>query len=245
MSTLTPSKMCKGGINNKPPTTPRPGPPGAQSTPAVVVDEHSIVNLKNRARFYNSSMIGQRYPDSQLQVITGRFISGVWMMGNNYRSKSKLYGAYPPAYMPRMETLFLDKMNGRVLHVFSGSLPPGQYTRVDINQEAEINGDAHNLYGLLSKHQHDHDSSLPLSYDVIFADPPYSAKDAKNYGTKMINRKKVLKECSLCLKPGGFIVWLDTVFPMFRKDELHICGLIGIIRSTNHRVRTAFIFRKA
>ncbi len=201
-----------------------------------------MITLQNRAKFYNESVFGVKYPDSHLSSVTGKFISGVWMGGQNYKSKTKFYGAYPAGYLNRIETLFLDKMSGRVLHVFSGSLPAGEYTRVDLIQEADIKGDVHNLKDLLFEH---HGVGPGMNYDIIFADPPYSIEDAKKYGTKMVNRKKVLQQCAMCLKPGGFIVWLDIVFPMFRKDELNICGLINIIRSTNHRVRTAFIFRKA
>ena len=46
------------------------------------------------------------------------------------------------------------------------------------------------------------------------------------------------------MKPGGNLVWLDQAWPMFRKDELRIWGVICVIRSTNHRVRAVFIFEK-
>jgi hypothetical protein len=60
----------------------------------------------------------------------------------------------------------------------------------------------------------------------------------------MVNRNKVLSECVKVLEPSGFIVWLDQVLPMFRKTELKMCGVIGMVKSTNHRFRVVTLFRK-
>ena len=53
----------------------------------------------------------------------------------------------------------------------------------------------------------------------------------------MINRNKVIKECSKVLNKDGYLVWLDQVLPMFRKDDLKMWLTIGMVRSTNHRFR--------
>ncbi len=60
----------------------------------------------------------------------------------------------------------------------------------------------------------------------------------------MVNRNRVLKECSKIVEPGRFIAWLDQVLPMFRKAELHMCGVIGVVKSTNHRFRVVTLFEK-
>ena len=60
----------------------------------------------------------------------------------------------------------------------------------------------------------------------------------------MIKRNTVLHQCYLVLDEGGYIVWLDQVLPQFTKQELHLCGVIGIVRSTNHRFRVVSIFKK-
>jgi SAM-dependent methyltransferase len=123
-----------------------------------------------------------------------------------------------------------------ILHLFSGSLDdsiPG--IKLDIKgKNGVIEKDAEKLSGAFSEGR----------FDLILADPPYSNEDALHYGTPMINRNKVVSECYKILKPGGFLVWLDQVFPMFRKTEFKLVGTIGIIRSTNHRVRCVFIFQK-
>ena len=60
----------------------------------------------------------------------------------------------------------------------------------------------------------------------------------------MVNRNKVIKECYKILRPGGFLIWLDQVLPMYRKDEFSIIGVIGMVKSTNHRFRVIVIFQK-
>ena len=46
------------------------------------------------------------------------------------------------------------------------------------------------------------------------------------------------------LPAGAFIVWLDQVLPMYRKAELKIEAVIGIVGSTNHRFRVLTVFRR-
>ncbi len=128
--------------------------------------------------------------------------------------------------------------SARVLHLFSGSLGPGAYTRVDIR----ANGAAAVLPDVCADAHH-----LPFiagSFDLILADPPYSGEDATRYGTAMVDRKKVFDECTRVLAPGGHLVWLDMVHPMFRKSALKQWGQIGIVRSTNHRYRVTTMFER-
>lgn len=163
-------------------------------------------------------------------------VIGVWMEGNNYRNKSRLYGAYPPSYLKRMRLLFHDDFKrGRVLHLFSGSIrpEPGE-TTFDINPDMhpDIVGDAECVNGYFVD---------PPLFSVIFADPPYDHNYVK-YGTEPVNKKKVVKSCADILKPGGFLVWLDTIIPIWSKaDGWRLRGTISIIQSTNHKVRVASI----
>lgn len=182
------------------------------------------LTLAERAELYHKA-----FPDFPPLRVDSRWIDGMWVLGNNYRG-SGYYGAYPPQYLRRVMGLFPDAE--RVLHLFSGSLPPGNYLRFDV-KGGDVTGDAEQL----STHFHE-------CFDLILADPPYTAEDANHYGSPMVNRTKVLQECEAVLEHGGYIVWLDQVLPMFRKDQLHLCGLIGIVRSTNHRFRVTSIFKK-
>jgi len=178
-------------------------------------------SLKERAEFY-----ARTFPNFPAPRADDRWLDTIWVLGNNYKGNG-YYGAYPPNYVRRITSMFPDAE--RTLHLFSGSLPDGDYFKFD-----KDTGDAHHLSNYFE----------PRTFDFIMADPPYSAEDAEHYGTPMIKRNTVLRECKNVLEVGGYIVWLDQVLPMFRKDELHLCGLIGIVRSTNHRFRVASIFRK-
>jgi hypothetical protein len=186
--------------------------------------------LADRVEFYNNGTMGRRYPDSHLWVRTR--ILGIWLLGNDYRSRSGYYGSYPPQYLARVTTLFPDSK--KVLHLFSGSLPAGDYVRFDLNDQADVQGDAHHLQQYFE----------PAAFDCIYADPPYSKEHAKRYGTPMVNRKKVLNGCSHILQPGGFVIWLDTVWPQVANARLEQVGTINVLRSQNHVVRNIFISQK-
>lgn len=202
------------------------------------VYEYSIRDIQ---RCYNTRF-GEKYPDSVLHCPTGRWVSGMWVLGNNYRNKSKLYGAFPPGILNRIYAMF--PFVGSTLHVFSGSLskveleqefPFTTHTLLDINpvdKEGVIVTDAEKMI-----------SEIGDCYDFILADPPYDQEDAKKYGYPSVNKKKVLYQCYECLNEGGFLCWLDTRVPMFRKDMFDWIGAVGVIRSTNHRVRVLSIFR--
>lgn len=173
------------------------------------------------------------YPRSLFISEDGRIV-GTWIMGNNYHVKSKYYGGYPATYLKRIKAIFPDK--NKVLHLFSGlvdlDIIPGD--TVDINKELNPTylDDAQTL------------KKVPLTkYDLVLADPPYSVEDAEHYKTTMIKRNVVLKNLSR-LKPGTHVVWLDQVLPMYRKDIFSIEGVIGIVKSTNHRFRVITIFRR-
>ena len=124
----------------------------------------------------------------------------------------------------------------KVLHLFSGSLPPGDYVRFDCREELapDVLGQAHDL----SEH------FKPGQFDLILADPPYSNEDADRYGSPMVNRNKVMQQCSSVVRSGGHLVWLDQVLPMYRKTTWLHWGTIGIVRSTNHRFRVASFFQR-
>jgi SAM-dependent methyltransferase len=191
-------------------------------------------SLKKRCALYAKAF--PQYPDSHLHMGQDdtRFY-GMWFGGQNYKSKVKFYGTYPAGYLKRVEAFFPDAEV--VLHLFAGAVEPGDYTRFDLHPDrGDVHGDAEKL----SDHFDEE------SFDVIYADPPYSQADQEKYipGQKMVNRKKVLHECAKVLKPGGFVVWLDQVMPMFTKREFSLAGSVGFVRSTNHRFRVITFFRK-
>ena len=189
------------------------------------------MELQDRIDHY---IIETKYPRS-LFIGDDNRIYGTWIMGNNYKVKSGYYGGYPAGYLRRIKALFPDKKN--VLHLFSGKVDTdilnGQ--TVDINKEnnADYVDDAQSL------------QNVPVEeFDLILADPPYSVEDCDHYKTSMIKRNKVMKALGKKAVKGTHIVWLDQVLPMYRKDEWSIEGVIGMVKSTNHRFRVVTIFIK-
>lgn len=174
------------------------------------------------------------FPESLFIGGDGRCV-GTWIMGNDYRVKSQYYGGYPAGYLKRVRALFHDKE--RALHLFSGRVDktifPG-YT-IDINPELQPDF-VDNAEGI---------TVLPINdRDIVLADPPYSSEDCEHYGTVMVNRNKVMSDLGKKLSAGCHVVWLDQVLPMYRKDEFKMEGVIGMVKSTNHRFRVVTIFRK-
>ena len=160
---------------------------------------------------------------------------GTWIMGNDYRVKSRYFGGYPAGYLHRVKAMFPDK--SRVLHLFSGkvdkSVIPGD--SVDLNPELRPDyiDDAQTL------------TKVPLeNYDLVLADPPYSVEDCDHYQTTMVKRNKVMASLGERLMNGCHVVWLDQVLPIFRKDQFSVEAVVGMVKSTNHRFRVMTIFRK-
>ena len=183
---------------------------------------------RERVASYNQS-----FPNYPSMWYDKEWMLGVWNIGNNYEG-SGYYGSYPPSYLKRIGALFPDRK--KVLHLFSGSLPPGDYIRFDRRpiMKPDICGEAADLLTLFE----------PNSFDIIYADPPYSEADAHCYGTTLINRNRVVADCFKLLELGGFLCWMDQVLPMYSRKEFKRVGEILITRSTNHRVRAVFIFQK-
>jgi hypothetical protein len=195
-----------------------------------------IYDLIQRAELYNKAF--PKYSEYAPLVFTTyaneHYIYGCWIIGANYSNKTNFYGEYPRSYLKRIQSIFPDCK--KILHCFSGSLDSSVIgDRFDINPEVkpDILGNAESLSELVNK-----------KYDIIYADPPYSVEDAEHYGTPLINRNKVVNECSKILKINGYLVWLDQIFPMYSNKDLKLIGTILLIRSTNHRVRSVFIYQK-
>lgn len=193
------------------------------------------MDIKERVDSYNDSF--QYFSTQAPLMVTKRWIYGVWMIGNLYKNRSNYYGEYPHTYLKRIYSLFPDVFSNEILHLFSGSLNERERgDKFDINSlfNPTYVGDVNDLSKIVPKNK----------YRLIIADPPYSDEDAIHYGTCMINRNKVIKECVKILCGNGFIVWLDQVLPMYNKKDVKLIGTIGLIRSTNHRVRCIFIWQK-
>lgn len=176
-----------------------------------------------------------KFPRSLFVGEDGRIV-GTWIMGNDYRVSSGYYGGYPAGYLRRVKALFPDKK--QVLHLFSGKVDtqvmPGKTVDVNPDNGPDYLDDAQHL------------KSVPLeSFDLVLADPPYSIEDCDHYQTTMVKRNVVMATLGMRLSVGAHVVWLDQVLPMYRKDQFKVEGVVGIVKSTNHRFRVMNIFSKA
>lgn len=165
----------------------------------------------------------------------GRIV-GTWIMGQNYRTASPMYGAYPNGYLKRVRALFPDKNSA--LHLFAGQVDltawPGD--TLDVRPEMAP------TYVCDAQQRLD---GVPLdSYDIVLADPPYSVEDAEHYQTTMVRRNKVLRGLAEGCRPGTHVVWLDQVLPMYRRTEWSLVGVIGMVKSTCHRFRVVTILER-
>jgi hypothetical protein len=196
-----------------------------------------VLTLAARAAAYAAAF--PQFPDSVPVVSpTGRWLNGVWLLGNDYRG-SGYYGAYPPSYVRRIQALFPDVPPARVLHLFSGSLRPSvPGVRIDLRPPGD---------GVEAPSARADALSLPFrdgTFPMCLADPPYTGEDAKRYGTKPVNKRLALYELHRVVAPGGFLVWLDTTLPMYAKKSWHHWGMICVQRSTNHRTRLASLYTR-
>jgi len=195
----------------------------------------TTLSLSDRVACYARAF--QKWPASHLRLERSgvrESFYGFWCIGNDYRNKSTYHGAYPRGYLDRVQALFPDAVGERTLHAFSGSLPAGDYVRCDLVQPAEYTCDVLYLPRKVAAGQ----------FTLVYADPPYTKLDAQKYGTLMIDRRKTTAALAHVVAPGGFLVWLDTVWPMHRKALWETVGQVAIRRSTNHAMRLVSVFRR-
>jgi hypothetical protein len=200
--------------------------------------------LRDRAAAFNRAYA--KWPASHLHVVQeqGRdVLYGRWVIGNDYRNKTRYYGAYPAGYLERVMALFGDVPPKNAhrewtrLHVFSGSVPAGPHDRCDLKSECEWRGSVYDIADLVGTRR----SSL---YDLVLADPPYSSADAEKYGTAGVDRRRATAALARVTRVGGYLAWLDQCWPMHAKRDWLTVGRIAITRSTNHRLRDLTIFQR-
>lgn len=164
------------------------------------------------------------------------FFIGHWFVGGG--NISDFYGSYQVEYLNRINTVFPDcKGKKETVHLFSGSIPISpDYTVVglpDGDYKPEFVCNAEQL-----------SSYLPFRPSLILADPPYEEAANNKYAICAVNRPKVVYECGMVLRPGGFLAWMDQAPPVFSNDLLRWVGSITYIRSTGNRFRVVTFFQK-
>lgn len=216
-----------------------------------------MVNVEQLAENY-----AKAFPDRPGLLASHGWLTGTWAIGACYKNPNKLYGAYPYGYLKRVHAMFPEAK--RILHVFSGGLTRRaameeagwkiDHDKTDLmllasgyNMElVDIHGPEQGRFPTWQGDLFDYcaDTNNHNEFDLVLADPPYSADDAEKYNVAMVNRGAVTNALSSVVKPGGTLVWLDVVWPMFQKAKWNCYGHIGLVRSTNHRMRLVSMFEK-
>lgn len=196
----------------------------------------------DRCVAYARSSFGQKYADSIPYVTpSGRWVYGKWHNGALFANATRYPGAYPRTFIERVRAMFPDIRHDRhVLHLFSGSLPKGKYTRLDLKGETspDIVGSVYDLSALLAAHP------KRGPFRLVMADPPYPGQAQKLYQTPGIESWRVFRAMAEALAPGTQVVWLSTEVPLYQKANWHHWGSIGVIRSTGNVIREASFFER-
>ncbi len=209
-------------------------------------DYTTIDGIWDRVRLYSRA-----FPDRPALGYSNGWVTGTWAIGACYKNPNKLYGAYPHGYLERVHSMFPDAQN--ILHVFSGGLTLEAANIVAAKRMAvdkfvmtlvDSQGPEDGRYPTWQGDVCNMPEGVAGCFDLILADPPYSAEDCKMYGTKMPNIAKVMRELHRVAAPGANLVWLDQKWPMHRKDQWKTWGQVMLVRSTNHRIRCVSMFQK-
>jgi hypothetical protein len=162
------------------------------------------------------------------------------MIGNYFKNATRYPGAYPHSYLARVHAMFPDIDAREVLHLFSGSLPPGPYVRVDVRNviDADIYGSVYDLPALLARMR------PRRAFRLVLCDPPYKGHARALYGTPEVESWRAFRAMARACSAGTHVVWLDTQPPMYQKTAWHHWGSITVIRSTNNDIREASFFER-
>jgi hypothetical protein len=185
------------------------------------------MTLEERAEAYHAT-----FPKYPKMWVDGGWLMGVWVIGALYkRPNPEYYGAFPHGFARRTLSMFPDRV--KTLHLFSGTIQAGiGEITTDINPilKPSVVADARHLPFQVG------------SFDLVVADPPYSTKDAENYGYGMPSRLHVVRGVRSIVPTGGYLCWLDTVRPMYSKLLWKQVGTVMVLVSTNTRTRCLSIF---
>lgn len=216
-----------------------------------MIEQRSMIRCtpEDRARFYNT-----RNPNWPGLLADAGMVVGTWMIGSCYKNPNPLYGAYPHGYLKRVHSMFPDAQ--KVLHVFSGGLTHAQaceaYARgfndagvntMPVDMElVDMHGPEQGRFPTWQGDLFAMPDEWAGRFDLVLADPPYSADDAEKYDCPAPNRGRIMRALRRVTAKGGNLVWLDQVWPMHRKADWKTWGTVGLVRSTNHRVRLVSFF---
>lgn len=174
-----------------------------------------------------------------------RPITDVWLLA---RSRVGFYGAYPYGFLERARALLGCSYDDSVLHVCSGKLRKYPYRGLGPNDKlVDINFDNEPDF------VYDVTQSLPNSlnggWPAILADPPYSEKDALEYGAaEYPEPNALLRLCLQSVRKGGRVGILHYYAPRPPKTvedcKIKLVALVAVLNGYKNRIRCFSVFEK-
>ena len=179
----------------------------------ISIEPEDIVNRFNKLK----------YPPT---VWSHDWIYGLWYCSTAWK-KAIYHGQFPATFVKRITTAFPPSQLD-FLHLCCGRCHIEDAVNVDTMNLPEIDMQADG-------------EALPFatnSFDVCLVDPPYSIQDADRYKNKrLINAKRSMQSIRQCLRPNGWLLWLDEKYPSYRRKDWKLRGLVGIVTGFERRVR--------
>jgi hypothetical protein len=170
-----------------------------------------------------------------------RPITDVWLLA---RPKVKFYGAYPNGFLERARTLLGCSYDDPILHVCGGKARDYPNHGFGLNDRTlDINPDLNpDICMDVTK------GSIPkpndYDWEAILIDPPYTERDASEYGKfPFPEPNALLKKCVDAIPIGRCVGMLHYVIPSVPSNCKEV-ALIGVIMGNNNRIRCFSIFRK-
>lgn len=175
--------------------------------------------------------VNAAFPRYPVTVSDKGWVYGVWYCGTSFM-KVVLHGQYPQTFLKRALALFPTAKD--ILHCPSGTVT-GSGVTVDIHRcgvrKPMVQADARVL------------PFLDNSFDLFLSDPPYTADDAAIYGCKPFPLAAMMKEARRILRPDGYLGVLHVYYPMYRRAEWKLEGLIAVVTGFQRATRMFSIFR--
>lgn len=144
-----------------------------------------------------------------------------------------VFGQYPSALLPRVLP-WLRCARHEVLHVCSGSLPPGEGIRVDVRFDArpDILADGRRL---------------PLrdgSVAAVMLDPPYTPQYARDlYGVEYPRPSHLLREAARVVRPQGRIAFVHHIVPA-PPQGCFVVQVLGLSTGFGYPMRAVTIYQR-